>query len=179
MDRWTDGRTDGYWADLQFILCVFVVDCLFAAVYCLLDLNHFRQLLKTVLTVACYPPFCILLLVFCFSVIFACVCYTRNVINVTSIGRQISELMFLWWPAILYSVLFNYVCLLMANKWMMMMMLCYSVNYYSSWREFQCCHHSTLQLTHESTWHCFRCCVVNVGHSNELNSAGFVSFRKS
>jgi len=34
--------------------------------------------------------------VFCFSVIFACVCYTRNVINVTRIGRQISELMFLW-----------------------------------------------------------------------------------
>ena len=34
--------------------------------------------------------------VFCFSIIFAYVCYTRNVINVTSIGRQISELMFLW-----------------------------------------------------------------------------------
>ena len=66
-----------------------------------------------------YPPPCILLLVFCFSVIFVCVCYTRNVIiNVTSIGRQISELMFLWWPAILYSVLKS-VCLLMANKWMM------------------------------------------------------------
>jgi len=31
--------------------------------------------------------------VFCFSVIFAYVCYTRNVINVTSIGRQISELL--------------------------------------------------------------------------------------
>ena len=30
--------------------------------------------------------------VFYFSVIFAYVCYTRNVINVTSIGRQISEL---------------------------------------------------------------------------------------
>ena len=57
----------------------------------------------------------------CFSVIFVCVRYTRNVIiNVTSIGRQISELMFLWWPAILYSVLYS-VCLLMANKWMMMM----------------------------------------------------------
>ena len=69
------------------------------------------------------PPFCILLLVFCFSVIFACVCFTSNVIiNVTSIGRRISELMFLWWPAILYSVL-NSVCLLMANKWMMMMMM--------------------------------------------------------
>ena len=67
-------------------------------------------------------PFCILLHVFCFSVVFACVCYTWNVINVITIGRQISELMFLWWPAILYSVL-NYVCLLMANKWMMMMMM--------------------------------------------------------
>ena len=35
-------------------------------------------------------------LVFCFSVIFAYVRYTNNVINVTRIGRQISELMFLW-----------------------------------------------------------------------------------
>jgi len=35
--------------------------------------------------------------------------YTKNVINVTIIGHQISELMFLWWPAILYSVL-NSVC---------------------------------------------------------------------
>ena len=69
------------------------------------------------------PPVTAPLFVFCFSVIFVCVCYTRNVIiNVTSIGRQISELMFLWWPAILYSVL-NSVCLLMANKWMMMMMI--------------------------------------------------------
>ena len=66
------------------------------------------------------PPVTAPLFVFCFSVIFAYVCYTKNVINVTSIGRQISELMFLWWPAILYSVL-NSVCLLMANKWMMMM----------------------------------------------------------
>ena len=62
------------------------------------------------------PSFCILLLVFCFSVIFACVCYTRNVINVISIGRQISELMFLWWPAILYSVL-NSVCWWRINRW--------------------------------------------------------------
>jgi len=31
--------------------------------------------------------------------------------------------MFLWWPAILYSVL-NSVCLLMANKWMMIMYNC-------------------------------------------------------
>jgi len=69
------------------------------------------------------PPFCILLLVFCFSVIFVCVCYIRNVIlNVTSIGRQIRELMFLWRPAILYFVLYS-VCLLMASKWMMMMTL--------------------------------------------------------
>ena len=44
----------------------------------------------------CPALFCILLLAFCFSVTFACVCYTRNVINVISIGRQISELMFLW-----------------------------------------------------------------------------------
>jgi len=65
-----------------------------------------------------YSPF----FVFCFSVIFAYVCYTRNVINVTIIGRQISELMFLWWPAILYSVLKS-VCLLMANKWMMMIII--------------------------------------------------------
>ena len=50
-----------------------------------------------------------------FSVIFACVYYTRNVINVISIGRQISELMFFLLPAILYCVL-NSVCLLMANK---------------------------------------------------------------
>ena len=44
----------------------------------------------------CPLPFCILRLVYCFSVIFACVCYTRNVINVISIGRQISELIFFW-----------------------------------------------------------------------------------
>ena len=84
----------------------------------LLSLSYIRfSYLPSVLPVTA-PPF-----VFCFSVIFAYVRYTRNVIiNVTSIGRQISELMFLWWPAILYSVL-NSVCLLMVNKWMMMMMM--------------------------------------------------------
>ena len=42
------------------------------------------------MTLMMSPP----LFVFCFSVIFAYVRYTRNAINVTSIGRQISELMF-------------------------------------------------------------------------------------
>jgi len=38
--------------------------------------------------------------------------------------------MFLWWPAILYSVL-NYVCLLMANKWMMIIIIMMAtVNWY-------------------------------------------------
>ena len=47
-----------------------------------------------ILRVLCNLYFASCILLFCY---FACVCYTRNVIiNVTSIGRQISEIMFLW-----------------------------------------------------------------------------------
>ena len=49
-------------------------------------------------------------------------CFYFSMLSFSCYATIYSKLMFLWWPAILYSVL-NSVCLLMANKWMMMMII--------------------------------------------------------
>ena len=126
-------RSDNFLIKIMMMMIIIIIVNVFFCFYAVHIAFFFKHkksmMIMMMTTIACrilsaidmYIYIYMLFVFCCFSVIFACVCYTRNVIiNVISIGRQISELMFLWWPAILYSVL-NSVCLLMAIKLMMMM----------------------------------------------------------